>query len=81
MTSDVFSSPEGVHWKSMHSIEMEGIDTQNVVFWDESCGRYVMYTRRWVRFDDENLSYRQVRRLESDDLVHWERGERRLGSG
>lgn len=31
-----------------------------------------MYTRRWVRFEDRNLSHRKVRRLESDDLVHGE---------
>jgi len=32
-----------------------------------------MYTRRWVDREPIELSYRQVRRLESDDLVHWER--------
>ena len=71
-TLDFFSSADGLHWKPMHSIEMEDIDTQNVVFWDESYSRYVMYTRRWVRFTDANLNHRKVRRMESDDLVHWD---------
>jgi hypothetical protein len=71
-TLDFFSSPDGLRWTQMHSIEMGEIDTQNVVFWDESYGRYVMYTRRWVRFPDGNLNHRKVRRLESDDLIHWD---------
>ena len=69
---DFHSSPDGLHWKPMHSIEMDDIDVQNVVFWDESYGRYVMYTRRWIRLEDTNLNNRKVRRMESDDLVNWD---------
>lgn len=65
------ASPDGIHWEQTHETRVGACDTQNIVFWDNRYGRYVMYTREWVRFDDPNLSYRQVRRLESDDLVEW----------
>ena len=71
-TLDFFASPDGLHWRPMHSIEMDDIDTQNVVFWDDSYSRYVMYTRLWIRPEDPNYAHRKVRRLESDDLLHWD---------
>ncbi|MBS3762429.1 MAG: hypothetical protein KGZ25_03890 [Planctomycetes bacterium] len=67
-----YVSPDGLHWQRA-PIELEGPwDTQSVVFWDERIERYVMYTREWFRFDDKHRNYRAVRRLESDDLVHWD---------
>ena len=71
-TLEFFASPDGLEWEHLHGIRIEDCDTQNVVFWDESYGRYVMYTRLWVRDDDPNRNHRKVRRLESDDLVHWD---------
>ena len=71
-TLEFFASPDGLGWEHLHGIRIEDCDTQNVVFWDESYGRYVMYTRLWVRSDDPNRNHRKVRRLESDDLVHWD---------
>lgn len=68
------SSPDGIHWKKIARLNPGpgGWDTQTVVFWDPNIERYVMYTRRWVRKNPELASYRTVRRLESDDLLHWE---------
>ena len=71
-TLEFFASPDGLQWEHLHGIRIEDCDTQNVVFRDESYGRYVMYTRLWVRADDPNRNHRKVRRLESDDLVHWD---------
>lgn len=67
-----YASPDGIRWNETHRIQVGACDTQNVVFWDEMYRRYVMYTREWARTDDPHLNYRQVRRLESDDLRRWE---------
>lgn len=67
-----YASPDGLRWRETHDVPVGDCDTQNVVFWDPAYGRYVMYTRKWVRFEDRNLGHRKVRRLVSDDLVRWE---------
>lgn len=72
------SSPDGIHWKLFRDLEISrgGWDTQNIVFWDPVIGRYVLYTRYWVAqrhgTATGNENYRTIRRLESDDLIHWE---------
>lgn len=68
------SSPDGLNWKKFARLDPGpgGWDTQSIVFWDPSIGRYLLYTRRWVRLEPEEASYRTVRRLESDDLRSWE---------
>jgi hypothetical protein len=66
------SSPDGIQWQPMHTIDVGDCDTQSVAFWDERYGRYVLYTRKWERFEDKHRNYRRVRRFESDDLVHWD---------
>ena len=64
------SSPDGLHWDRFIEPNLSGpTDTQTIVFWDAAIQRYVMYTRDWVRTP---LSYRAVRRLESDDLEEWD---------
>ena len=75
-----YESPDGLHWKKTHQLEIGACDTQNVVFWDDAYERYVMYTREWVRHEgpetDKKVvdprNYRGVRRLESADLKTWE---------
>ena len=67
-----YASPDGLAWTRQPVEPIGDCDTQHVAFWDESVGRYVLYTRRWTRFEDKHQSFRSVRRLESDDLVHWE---------
>ena len=72
------SSPDGIRWKLLQNIQIDrgGWDTQSIVFWDPSIGRYVLYTRYWIAkrhgTAEGNESYRTVRRLESDDLIRWE---------
>lgn len=70
----MFSSPDGLRWKLFARIDPGpgGYDTQSIVFWDPTIGRYVLFTRRWVHKQPRELMYRTVRRLESDDLVHWD---------
>ena len=67
-----YASPDGLNWTREEVDPIGDCDTQHIAFWDESCGRYVLYTRKWFRFDDKHDNYRTVRRLESDDLVRWE---------
>ncbi len=71
----IHSSPDGYRWTLWSKPKIGHKDTQSVVFWDEAVGRYVLYTRRWVRHEDREANYRTVRRLASDDLIHWT-GER-----
>jgi hypothetical protein len=66
------SSPDGYHWTYLHTLQLGDVDTQSVVFWDDTIQRYVLYTR-----DNPGggmlIRRRVVRRLESDDLIHWEK--------
>ncbi len=68
------SSPDGLNWKFFQRLEPGpgGWDTQSIVFWDSRISRYVLFTRRWVRREPRQTSYRTVRRLESVDFKHWE---------
>jgi len=68
------SSPDGLRWKHFARLNPGpgGWDTQSIVFWDPRIERYALYTRRWVRLEPREASYRTVRRLESDDLLHWD---------
>ena len=68
------SSPDGLRWKRFARLDPGpgGWDTQSIAFWDPRIERYVLYTRRWVRLNPKEASYRTVRRLESDDLRSWE---------
>ena len=68
------SSPDGVRWNLFTRLNPGpgGWDTQSIVFWDPEISRYVLFTRRWVRLDPREASYRTVRRLESDDLRSWD---------
>ena len=72
-------SPDGIHWKFLRRIQLDlggGWDSRNIVFWDPAIGRYVLYTRNWFAqrhgTADGNINYRTVRRLESDDLIHFD---------
>lgn len=65
------ASPDGLHWEETHRVRIGACDTQNVVFWDELSGCYVLYTRAWEEFDDPHLDRRKVRRLTSHDLAEW----------
>jgi len=68
------SSPDGIHWTLFAEIEVHPHDTQNIIFWDESISRYVLFGRELVPYQTEPKKryYRQVRRLESDNLKDWD---------
>ncbi len=65
------SSPDGLRWDLfLERPNLTGpTDTQTIIFWDAAVQRYAMYTRDRIR---SPLSYRAVRRLESDDLKEWD---------
>jgi len=69
---EMHSSPDGIHWKLFAEPKVGHIDTQNIILWEPSVGRYLFFTRFWEKNLDLNKRYRTVRRLESDDLVTWE---------
>ncbi|HQE82799.1 MAG TPA: hypothetical protein PLM14_07330 [Candidatus Hydrogenedentes bacterium] len=73
-------SPDGIHWELTRAIDIGDCDTQSMAFWDETLGRYVLYTRKWVRFENKSHSYRYHRRMESNDLEHWDNEVQVLGA-
>jgi hypothetical protein len=74
----LFSSPDGIHWKHTHSniliydttTKPHHLDTQNVIFWDPRLKKYVTYIRKNVfEFSNEGISQgRSVARGESSTL-------------
>ncbi|MBI5393781.1 MAG: hypothetical protein HZA91_00640 [Verrucomicrobia bacterium] len=64
-----FHSPDGLHWQRDKTPLLRlGADTQNVTFWDERLGKYVLYLRGWQRGADQKL-YRKVVRAEMPSLT------------
>lgn len=65
-----FQSPDGIHWTPMQdgAVYTQGVfDTQNIVFWSEQEGQYLMYYRVFVD------GVRHIERAVSDDFLHWKR--------
>ncbi len=63
-----FHSPDGLHWsRDQEPLIRLGADTQNVTFWDERLGKYVLYLRGWFRGEDK-VKYRRVVRAEVPNL-------------
>jgi len=66
-----YQSPDGIHWSLMQEeriIKKGEFDSQNVAFWDEARGKYVVYERVWQK---DGTHIRGVAMLSSDDFVHW----------
>jgi hypothetical protein len=64
-----FHSPNGLRWQRDKTPLLRlGADTQNVTFWDERLGKYVLYLRGWQRAGDKKL-YRKVVRAEMPSLT------------
>ncbi len=64
-----FHSPDGLHWsRDARPLLKFGSDSQNVTFWDERLGKYVMYLRGWFLGADNEL-YRKVVRTELSSLT------------
>ena len=65
-----FQSPDGVHWTAMQDgpVYTQGVfDTQNIAFWSEQEGQYVMYYRVFVD------GVRHIERAVSHDFINWTR--------
>ncbi len=63
-----FSSDDAIHWKPMSDKPVFtgwAFDTQNVAFWSEMEGKYILYFRH---FRD---GFRVIRRAVSDDFLNW----------
>ena len=66
-----YYSADGIHWTLWQYQKVSPCDTQNIVFWDKSIGRYVLYTRKNPGEGTPARS-RYIRRLDSADLENWE---------
>ncbi|MBM3785658.1 MAG: hypothetical protein FJW30_14935 [Acidobacteria bacterium] len=75
----VFISPDGLNWKmDLRSVTgLRAADTQPSWFWDPRVGRYIGYSREWVR---RGVGYgaRMASYNESDDMIHWDSPEMSL---
>ncbi|MFN7922973.1 MAG: hypothetical protein U0Q16_22915 [Bryobacteraceae bacterium] len=69
----VWSSPDGLHWKLDETLVtgLRAADTQPSWFWDSRVGRYIGYSREWVR-EKSGFGARMASYNESDDLFHWD---------
>ena len=75
----VLVSPDGIHW-SLKSEEPAivfdsakhsyAFDSQNVAFWSEAEGKYVLYYRHY-KYSDSETSTRTIGRATSVDFVNW----------
>lgn len=72
----IFSSPEGLHWKhscsnviTFSSIKPHHLDSQNVIFWDDRLHNYVAYVRKNLR--EPGSQGRAVARAQSPDFAHF----------
>jgi len=71
----LFSSPDGIHWRLTHRdvmkfrSEKHHLDSQNVIFWDKRIHKYVAYVRKNLR--PPFSQGRSIARAESDDLARF----------
>jgi hypothetical protein len=77
----LFSSPDGIHWKHAFTnvitfdstVKPHHLDSQNVIYWDERIQKYVAYFRKNMR--EPGSQGRTVARSESPDLAHFSRAK------
>ena len=76
----IFTSPDGLHWKLDERLftGLRAADTQPSWFWDPRIGRYVGYSREWIR-EKAGFGARMASYNESDDMFHWDSMEIALG--
>ena len=70
------SSADGINWKLMREqpVFREGaFDSQNVPFWSEAEGLYVLYFRIFSdgSIEDVERGFRTIARTTSKDFIHW----------
>lgn len=77
----IFSSPDGVHWKHAFTnvitfdstAKPHHLDSQNAIFWDDRIRKYVAYFRKNMR--EPGSQGRTVARAEAASLAHFGRIE------
>ncbi len=69
----VFTSPDGIHWKldPRPVTGLRAADTQPSWFWEPRIGRYIGFSREWIR-EKAGFGARMASYNESDDLFHWD---------
>ena len=70
-----FKSPDAVHWTLMKDgpVYTQGaFDTQNIAFWSEKDGKYVLYYRVFTG-GKLGVGVRHIERAFSDDFINWQR--------
>ena len=69
----LFVSPDGLHFRPLYdkpSFRMT--DTNNVLFWDESRGKYLAFVRNWILQNaNTDCAVRVIGRSEISDLANW----------
>lgn len=70
----VWTSLDGIHWKLDERLVtgLRAADTQPSWFWDPRAGRYVGYSREWVRDRSIGFGARMASYNESDDMFRWD---------
>ncbi len=80
-----WKSPDAVHWTLFQQTPVftnAPFDTQNVAFWSEQEGCYVLYYRHFRNVVNEKTGTRIVLKAVSDDFIHWkEQGEIKFHEG
>ncbi len=68
----IWKSPDGLRWthEERDVTGLRAADTQPSWFWDPRIGRYVGYSREWVR-ERSGFGARMASYNESDDMVNW----------
>jgi hypothetical protein len=72
-----FTSKDGIHWKKIGKTPLfrkGAFDSQNVAFWSQTEGKYVLYFRTWTGPDYSGI--RTISRTTSRDFLHWSDPER-----
>ncbi len=65
-----YTSPDGLRWRrDAEPLLPFRADTQNIAFWDERVGRYVLYLRAWDVGGEWRDRLRKVVRLELETLA------------
>lgn len=71
-----FGSPDGIRWRKLlpTPILTDGtFDSLNTAFFDETLGRYRLYSRYFTK--GEYNGYRAIQSCLSDDFLHWSKPE------
>jgi hypothetical protein len=68
----IWKSPDGLHWTHDERTVtgLRAADTQPSWFWDPRAGKYVGYSREWVR-EKSGFGTRMASYNESGDMVNW----------